>query len=102
MPAVVLLVAGPPMPDRSKVMAKMKGDTLVLQVGGCAWGLRPNPLNEHRLRKPQRCLGWDRQIDDDLAIRTKRRTPFRGMHCGCWGYEDGGDELEIETKGGIF
>ena len=27
-----------PMPDRSKVMTQTKRDTLVLQVGGLAWG----------------------------------------------------------------
>jgi hypothetical protein len=27
-----------PMPDRLKVMTKTKRDTLVLQVGGLAWG----------------------------------------------------------------
>jgi hypothetical protein len=28
----------PPMPDRSRVMTQTKRDTLVLQVGGLAWG----------------------------------------------------------------
>jgi hypothetical protein len=29
-----MLLVGPPMPDRSRVMTKTKRDTLVLQVGG--------------------------------------------------------------------
>jgi len=36
--AVAKLLVGPPMPDRSNVMAQKKRDTLVLQVGGRAWG----------------------------------------------------------------
>jgi hypothetical protein len=31
-------LTGAPMPDRSKVMTQTKWDTLVLQVGGWAWG----------------------------------------------------------------
>jgi len=31
---VAWLLVGPPMPDRSKVMARAKRDTLVLHVGG--------------------------------------------------------------------
>ena len=33
-----MLPVGPPMPDRSRVMTQTKRDTLVLQVGGLAWG----------------------------------------------------------------
>jgi hypothetical protein len=33
-----VLLVGPPMPDRSRVMTQTKRDTLVLQVGGLAWG----------------------------------------------------------------
>jgi hypothetical protein len=36
--AVAELLAGPPMPGRSKVMIQTKRDTLALQVGGWAWG----------------------------------------------------------------
>jgi hypothetical protein len=35
-----------PMPDRSKVMAQTKRDTLVLQVGGWAWGWQPHPVKK--------------------------------------------------------
>ena len=35
---VVALATGRATLERSKVMAQMKGDTLVLQVGGWAWG----------------------------------------------------------------
>jgi hypothetical protein len=34
-----MLLVGPPMPDRSRVMTQTKRDTLVLQVGGLAMGL---------------------------------------------------------------
>jgi hypothetical protein len=27
---------------------------------------------------------------------------FRGMHYSCWGQEDGGEELQIETNGGVL
>jgi hypothetical protein len=33
-----MLLIGLPMPDRSSVMTQTKRDTLVLQVGGLAWG----------------------------------------------------------------
>jgi len=36
--ALALLLVEPPMPDRSKVMTQTKRCTLVLQVGGWAWG----------------------------------------------------------------
>jgi hypothetical protein len=39
MPAVAYLLAGLPMPDRSKMMTQTKRDTLVLQVGGWGMGL---------------------------------------------------------------
>jgi hypothetical protein len=32
------------MPDRPKVMIHKKRVTLVLQVGGLAWGLKPHPV----------------------------------------------------------
>ena len=41
MPAVALLLVGPPLPDRLKVMTHTKRDTLVLQVGV---GLKVNYL----------------------------------------------------------
>ena len=75
------------MPDRSKVMAQTKRDTLVLQVWGWSWGTRPHPVKKHRLRKPQRRLRWDRQVYDDLPIRK---------------HEGGGEELKIGMNGGIF
>jgi len=33
-----MLPVGNPMQDRSRVMTQTKRDTLVLQVGGLAWG----------------------------------------------------------------
>ena len=34
-----MLLVGPPMPDRSRVMTQTKRDTMVLQVGGFGVGL---------------------------------------------------------------
>jgi hypothetical protein len=34
-----MLLVGPPIPDRSRVMIQTKRDTLVLQVGGFGMGL---------------------------------------------------------------
>jgi hypothetical protein len=36
--AVALLRVGSPMPERAKVMTQIKRVTLVLRVGGWAWG----------------------------------------------------------------
>jgi hypothetical protein len=41
--------------DRSKMMTQMKGDTLVLQVGGCV-RLITSSSKKQMLRKPKRCL----------------------------------------------
>ena len=30
------------------------------------------------------------------------RMWFRGMHCSCWGQEDGGEELRIDMNGGVL
>ena len=38
-----MLLVGPPMPDRSKVMTQTKRDTLVLRVGGFDVGLTTPP-----------------------------------------------------------
>jgi hypothetical protein len=39
-----MLLVGPPIPDRSRVMAQTKRDTLVLQVGSLAWGYKPHTV----------------------------------------------------------
>ena len=57
MPAVAQLLAGSRKPDRSKVIAQTKRDTLVLEVGGWAWGDDPTLEKKPMFRKPQRCLG---------------------------------------------
>jgi hypothetical protein len=33
-----MLLVGPPISDRSRVMTQTERDTLALQVGGLAWG----------------------------------------------------------------
>jgi hypothetical protein len=42
-----MLLVGPPMPDRSRVMTPTKRDTLVLQVGGLAWGQQPHTVKTY-------------------------------------------------------
>jgi hypothetical protein len=58
MPAVALLPEGSPMPDRSRVMAQTKRDTLVLQVGAWATGRLLLPVKHilvsNPLRKPRK------------------------------------------------
>jgi hypothetical protein len=46
-----LLLVGPPMPDRSRVMTQTKKDTLVLQVGGLAWGLQSHKVKKNIVTK---------------------------------------------------
>jgi len=43
-----MLLVGPPMPDRSRVMTQTKRDTLVLQVGGWAQGRQPCPVKKNK------------------------------------------------------
>jgi len=43
----VVLLVGPPMPDRSKDRGLTKSDPLALQVGGLAQGQQPCPVKEH-------------------------------------------------------
>jgi hypothetical protein len=50
MPAVVERLVGPPMPERSKGRVQTKRDTLVLQVGGWAWGWQPHPVKRMLFR----------------------------------------------------
>ena len=53
-----MLTVGPPMPDRSRVMTQTKRDTLVLQVGGLAWGLEPHTVKNILLRKLSKGISW--------------------------------------------
>jgi hypothetical protein len=53
-----MLLVGPPMPDRSRVMTQTKSDTLVLQVGGLAWGEQPHTVNNLLLRKSDKGKSW--------------------------------------------
>jgi hypothetical protein len=46
------------MPDRSRVMTQTKRDTLVLQVGGLAWGLEPHTVKNILLRKLSKGISW--------------------------------------------
>jgi hypothetical protein len=53
MPAVVQLLAGAPVPNRSKVMTQTKTNTVVLLVGGWARGCQPHPVKLGFVSKPQ-------------------------------------------------
>jgi hypothetical protein len=46
------------MPDRSRVMTQTKRDTLVLQVGGLAWGKQPHTVKNLLLRKSNKGKSW--------------------------------------------
>jgi len=55
-----MLLVGPPMPDRSRVMTQTKRDTLVLQVGGLAWGLQPHTVKKLIVTKVEQKNKLDR------------------------------------------
>jgi hypothetical protein len=46
------------MPDRSRGRSQTKRDTLVLQVGGWAWGLQPHTAKTKLFRNQIISLGW--------------------------------------------
>jgi hypothetical protein len=46
------------MSDRSRVMTQTKRDTLVLQVGGMAWGKQPHTVKNLLLRKSNKGESW--------------------------------------------
>jgi len=71
-----MLLVGPPMPDRSRVMTQTKRDTLVLQVGGLAWGKEPNTVKILLLRKLNKGRSWI-----DLMMMNGKGL---GMYFGNW------------------
>ena len=48
--AVVMLVVWHHVPDRSKVVTQTKWGTLVLQVGGWAWGWKSHPIKYEKCK----------------------------------------------------
>jgi len=48
--AVLMLLAWNHVPERSKVVTQTKRDTLVLQVGGWAWGWRSHPVKHKKCK----------------------------------------------------
>jgi hypothetical protein len=64
------------MPDRSRVMAQTKSDTLVLQVGGWAWGLQPHTVKKTLLlRKSEKEKSWIDLImmnGDRKGLKTRK------------------------------
>jgi hypothetical protein len=63
------------MPDRSKVMTQTKRDTLVLQVGGLAWGKQPHTVKNLLLRKWNKGKSW---IDLKMVERVGDRKKMEG------------------------
>jgi hypothetical protein len=57
MPAVALLLVGPHLPDRSKVMTQTKRETLALQVAGYAKGQPSIHIKNVFAKKSQRRNG---------------------------------------------
>jgi hypothetical protein len=70
MPAVVKLSEGPPMPNRSRVMAESKSDTLVLQAGGWARGLLPLPVKHILVSNPSG-KPWKRRMNGQHQLKNK-------------------------------
>jgi hypothetical protein len=52
------------MPDRSRVMAQTKRDTLVLHVGGLAWGYQPHTVKKLIVTKVEKREKLDGFNDD--------------------------------------
>ena len=59
-----MLLVGPPLPDRSKVMTQTKRDTQVLQVGGFGKGLTTPPSKKIIVTKVEQRKKLDRLNDD--------------------------------------
>jgi hypothetical protein len=59
-----MLPVGPPMPDRSRMMIQSKRDTLVLQVGGLAWGSQPHTVKKLIVTKVEQRNKLGRFNDD--------------------------------------
>ena len=59
MPAEALLLVGPPLPDRSKVMTQTKRDALALQVAGYAKG-QPSIHVKNVFAKKTSTKEWNR------------------------------------------
>jgi hypothetical protein len=57
------------MPERSKGRVQTKRDTLVVQVGGWAWGLQPHPVKRIVVQKPNN----QPRISGTYGKRTKQR-----------------------------
>jgi hypothetical protein len=64
-PTVAYLLVEPPRPDMSRSSSQTKRDTLVLQVGGWAWGWKPHTvtncseiLRKVRAQKGLSCQWW--------------------------------------------
>jgi hypothetical protein len=46
------------MPDKLRVITQTKRDSLVLQVGGLAWGYQPHTVKNLLLRKLSKGISW--------------------------------------------
>jgi hypothetical protein len=59
-----MLLVGPPIPDRSRVMTQTKRDTLVLHAGGLAWGQQPHTVKKLIVTKVEQRKKLDGFNDD--------------------------------------
>jgi hypothetical protein len=62
------------MPDRTKVMTQRKRDSLVLQVGGWAWGSHPHPVKLGFVSKPQLKPRKRKKVGETMA-RKRAEAP---------------------------
>ena len=82
-----MLLVGPLMPDRSRVMTQTKRDTLALEVGGWAWGQQPHPIKKNIVMKPQgneaRRISqqWHEAIHESLWLKTQNKSE---LNIGTW------------------
>jgi hypothetical protein len=74
MTAVAQLLAGALMRETSKVMIQTKRDTLVLQVGGWAWGWQPHPVKLGFVSKPQLKPRKRKKVGEAIA-QKRAETP---------------------------
>jgi hypothetical protein len=64
-----MLLVGPPMPDRLRVMTRTKSDNPALQVGG--WGVRlTNPPRKKFFLRNLKEMSLDRNLGKDMKQYT--------------------------------
>jgi hypothetical protein len=67
------------MPDRSRVMTQTKRDTMVIQVGGLAWGYQPHTVKYLIVMKVKQRKKLERFKDDG-----QKRTKYSEITLATW------------------